>query len=519
LVLYRALATVGGLTLVSRILGFVRDILIAAVLGAGAVADAFFVAFRFPNMFRRLFAEGAFDSAFVPLFAKRLHGDGEVAARSFAEQALALLTAALVVFTILAEIFMPWLMYLLAPGFAADPDKFDLAVLLTRIALPYLLFMSLVALYTGMLNAHGRFAAAALVPSLLNVVLILVLLGIILSGNVGLDQAGVALALGIAAGGILQIAAVMGAAWRAGIRLAPRMPKLSPEMRRLLALLAPGIVAGGVAQLNIVVSTVIASLQDRAVSWIYYAERIYQLPFGMVGVAIGIVLLPTLVRALRASDREAAIASENRSLELALLLSLPAALALFLASDPIIRVLFERGAFTAVDTRATSQILSAFALGVPAFVMAKVFQPGFFAREDTRTPMLFAVASVLVNVACSLLLFIVMGAVGIALAASIAGWTNLVLLVREQKRRGLFEIDALFRRRFPAILGATAIMGLAVWALLVWLGPYFSPANGIIIQFAALSALVGGGLLVYGAGAQLLGAVDLRALPKLFTRA
>ena len=298
--LYRAFATVGAMTIWSRVLGFIRDVMIAAVLGAGPVADAFFVAFRVPNLFRRLFAEGAFDAAFVPLFAKRFHGDGgEAAARAFAEQALAGLTLILVVFTLLGEFIMPWLMLLLAPGFAADPPKLALAVLLARIALPFLLCMSLVALYSGVLNALGRFAVAAFAPSLLNVVLIAVLVALIAIGDVEQSTAAVALAWGIAASGVLQVIVVAVAAAKSKMRLSFRLPRFDADMRRLLVLAAPALIAGGMNQLTVILNTIIASLQDRVVSWFYYADRLFQLPLGVIGVAVGVVLLPELSRRLR----------------------------------------------------------------------------------------------------------------------------------------------------------------------------------------------------------------------------
>jgi len=512
--LYRGFATVGGMTVVSRVLGLVRDVLIAAVLGASSVTDAFFVGFRVPNMFRRIFAEGAFNAAFIPLFTKRLHAEGPEAARDFAAQALAGLTLVLVAFTILAEIAMPWLMLLLAPGFADDPDKFRLAVLLARIALPYLVFMSWVALYTGLLNALGRFAIAAFAPSLLNVVLIVVLLGIVATGTGEQTIAGVALAWGVAVSGLLQVAIVAYAAARAGLTLKLERPKLNADMKRLVMLAVPGLIAGGTAQITIVISTVIASLQDRVVSWLYYADRIFQLPLGLVGVAVGVVLLPDLSRKLRAGDTQAVIASENRALEFALLLTLPATVALFIASGPIMRVLFERGAFTTVDARATAEMLSALALGLPAYVLIKVLHPSFFAREDTKTPMIFAGIAMAANAALCFVLFVILGAVGIAVATSLSGWINVALLVTELKRRGEFALDAAFRRAFVGILVATIAMGAVIWGLSAALVPWFAPERGIVVQAAALIALVAGGLLTYlvvGTGA---GALKPRTLLK-----
>jgi len=512
--LYRGFATVGGMTVISRVLGFVRDVLIAAVLGATSITDAFFVGFRVPNMFRRIFAEGAFNAAFIPLFSKRLDADGPESARDFASLALAGLTLVLVVFTVLAEIAMPWLMLLLAPGFADDPDKFHLAVLLARIALPYLVFMSWVALYTGLLNALGRFAAAAFAPSLLNVVLIAVLLGLIATGTGEQPIAGVALAWGVAVSGLLQVAIVAFAAARAGLRLKLERPRWTPEMKRLVNLAVPGLIAGGMAQITIVISTIIASLQDRVVSWLYYADRIFQLPLGMVGVAVGVVLLPDLSRKLRAGDTKAVIASENRALEFALLLTLPAAVALFVAAGPIMRVLFERGAFTTVDARATADMLAALALGLPAYVLIKVLHPSFFAREDTKTPMIYAGIAMAANAALCFVLFVVLGAVGIAIATALSGWINVTLLVTELKRRGEFALDAAFRRSFVGIVLASVVMGAVVWWLASGLNPWFAPERGLLVQVPALIVLIAAGLLTYLAVGTLAGALKPRTLLK-----
>jgi putative peptidoglycan lipid II flippase len=510
--LYRGVATVGAMTALSRVLGFARDVLIAAVLGTSYVADAFFVAFRVPNMFRRLFAEGAFDAAFIPLFAKHLHAEGAEAARAFASRTLSGLTVLLVGFTLLAEIAMPWLMLLLAPGFAGDPAKFDLAVLLSRIALPYLVCMSLVALYTGILNAYGRFAAAAFAPTLLNVVLIAVLLAFVASGGERQSAAGMALAWGITVSGVLQVLVVLFAAIRSGMRVPWTRPRFGPDMRRLVKLATPGILAGGMAQLTLVISTVIATLQDRVVSWLYYAERLFQLPLGIIGVAIGVVLLPALSHKLRTGDHAAVLASENRALEFALLLTMPAATALFIAAAPIIRVLFERGAFTPEDSAATAAMLAAFALGLPAYVLIKVLHPSFFAREDTKTPMLFAGISMAANIALSLALFFTVGATGIAAAAALSGWINVALLALALRRREGLMPDRTFRRRLGGILAASAIMGAVVFALVAALDPWFAPDSGFLAQAGALAILVGAGLLTYLAAAQLFGAAHFREL-------
>jgi len=510
--LYRSFATVGVFTMMSRVLGFARDVLIAAVLGTGWVADAFFVAFRFPNLFRRLFAEGAFNSAFVPLFAKRLEGEGESAARKFAEEAMSVLLFALLIFTAVAEIAMPWLMYVIAPGFADDPEKFDLATLLTRIAFPYLLCMSMVALLSGVLNALGRFAMAAAAPIILNIVLIGVMIAALALGLGDEPASGIILAWGVSVAGVLQLLALALSARNMGMTLKLRRPRVTPGVRRLITLGIPGIIAGGITQFNILIGTIIASMQESAVSFLYYADRIYQLPLGVVGIAIGVVLLPDLSRSLRSGDDAAVSASQNRSLEFALLLTLPASVALFVVPVPIVQVLFERGAFTADDTEATALALAAFAWGLPAFVLIKVFSPAFFAREDTKTPMYYAGAGLVVNVAVSLALFPVLGHVGIAIATTISGWVNALLLLGTLYRRGFFETDAALRRRGPKILLSSIIMGAALVGAQTAMTGMFAPVNGLSMQFAALAALVIGGVFIFGLAAQITGAASIPRL-------
>jgi putative peptidoglycan lipid II flippase len=312
----------------------------------------------------------------------------------------------------------------------------------------------------------------------------------------------------------LQVLVVGVAAARIGMRLPWQRPQLNPEMRRLAALAVPGVLAGGVAQLTMIISTVIATLQDRVVSWLYYADRLFQLPLGVIGVAIGVVLLPALSHKLRSGDHASVLASENRALEFALLLTMPAAIALYLAAEPIMRVLFERGAFTAVDTKATASMLAALALGLPAYVLIKVLQPSFFAREDTRTPMLYTGISLAANVLLSLMLLLSIGATGLAVAATLAGWINVALLATELVRREGFALDRIFRRRFAGILAASATMGAVLVVLISFLRPGFAPESGLIVQAASLLALVGGGLLTYLGAAHLFGAASFSDLIK-----
>jgi len=512
--LYRGFATVGGMNAVSSVLGFVRDVLIAAVLGASSVTDAFFVAFRVPNMFRRIFSEGAFSTAFIPLFTKRLYAGGERDALRFAADAFSALTVVMVAIVVLAEIAMPWLMLVLAPGFAEDPGKFQFAVLLTRIALPYLVFMSWVALYIGLLNAHGRFAIAALVPGLLNVGLIAVLLGLITMDSTDQEMAALSLVSAVTITGLLQFAIVAFAAWWAGLRLALRASRFTPEMKRLLHLAGPGMIAGGMMQITMFTATIFASLEERVISWLYYADRIFQLPIALIGVAVGVVLLPDLSHKLRAGDKDAVIASENHALEFSLMLALPAAVALFVASGPIVQVLFERGAFNAEDARVSAQLLSALAFGMPAFVLIKVLSPSFFAREDTKTPMVYALAAIASNVVLCFVLLSVLGGVGIAIATALAGWINVALLGAGLRARGEFALDRGCRRALFGIIAASVAMGLMLWGLAYLLRPYFDPAQGPLVQVGALALLIAGGLATYFVCGALAGAMKPRALLK-----
>lgn len=319
--LYRAFATVGGLTLVSRVLGFMRDILLAAILGTGPVAEAFVVAFRFPNLFRRWFGEGAFNAAFIPLFAKKLEGEGRDAARAFAEQAMSGLTFILLLLSAACMIAMPWLMYVLAPGFADTPEKFDLAVLMSRIAFPYLLCMSLVALMSGVLNTLGKFVESSMISVVLNLTLIAAMLIALTLGYRNDRGAGLVMAWGIFAAGILQLGLLADGVRRNGLVPKLRRPRYNDDMRRLVTLGVPGIIAGGATQINIVIGGMIASWQDGAVSYLYYADRLYELPLAIVGIAIGVVLLPEVSRSLRAGDHAGVMDSQNRSLEFAMLLT------------------------------------------------------------------------------------------------------------------------------------------------------------------------------------------------------
>ena len=511
--LLRSIATVGGYTLISRFLGFARDILIAAILGAGPIADAFFVAFKLANFFRRLFAEGAFSAAFVPLFSGRLASEGLVAAQIFATSVLSVMVAFLFVFITLLQIAMPILMYGFAPGFADDPDKFQLAIDLTRITVPYLLFISLVSLLGGVLNSLGRFAATAATPIIMNIVLI----GALLGATPFLPTAGHALAWGIAVAGAVQLVWLIIACHRAGIALPLLRPRLSPGVRRVLRLMLPGAVGEGVVQINLLIDIVIASLLPTgAISYLYYADRVNQLPLGVVGIAIGTALLPLLSRQLREGALEDARNSMNRGMEMALLLTVPAAAALLVIAGPIITVLFERGEFSAATATATAQALMAYAIGLPAYVLIKVLGPGFFAREDTITPAKIAIVCVAVNVILNLTLIHYLAHVGIALATAISAWLNAFLLASILHKRGHHRFDDRLRSRIVRILFASAAMAAGLWLALVAIGSAFEAA--IPTRISAIAALVFGGLGLYAVLAIMTGAVALSDLKRLLSR-
>jgi putative peptidoglycan lipid II flippase len=489
--LIRSVATLGSYTMISRVLGFVREILTADFLGASAVSDAFFVALRLPNMFRSLFAEGAFSIAFVPIFAGKVATDGPAQAKRFAEDALAILLVALLLFLLFGEICAPWILDVIAPGFRSDPAKFSLALDLTRIMFPYLVFISLVALQGGILNSLERFAAAAVTPVLLNIFLIAALISV-------RPLTGEALAWAVTGAGVAQFLWLMASCARAGMPLSLPMPRLTPELRRLLRIMVPGVFGAGVTQINLLVSTAIASLLPTgSVSFLNYADRLNQLPLAVIGIAVGTAILPALSRQVRMGDAAGANVTQNRGLELALLLTLPAAIALAVGALPILQVLFEHGRFSAADARLTAPALAAYAAGLPAFVLIKVMAPGFFARHDTRTPVLIGAVTVAINIALTIGLGLGTGLahVGVAMATSIAGWVNAVGLCWLLIRRGHFALDPGARRRLPRLFAAAIGTG----AILVALESVLSAAlaGALRTQILALAVLVGGGILVF----------------------
>jgi putative peptidoglycan lipid II flippase len=502
----RGILTVGGWTMASRVLGFARDVLIAALLGAGPVADAFFVANRLPNLFRRLFGEGAFNAAFVPAFSGMLASDGHDAAQNFAEQAASVMAFWLIGLTILAEAFMPYLMAVLAPGFETIPAKFELAVTLSRITFPYMPLICLTALLSGVLNGLDRFAAAAAAPVIYNLTSIAFMLGLL---HV-LPTAGHALAYGVSVSGVFQLALVAWAVRRAGFTLHVPRPRLTPEMRLLLRRMLPGLLGAGVTQLNLSVDVIIGSLlPPGTVSVLYYADRINQLPLGTIGAAVGTALLPTLSRQVAGKTPEEAIGTLNRAIEYALVLMLPAALALGVARQPIISVLFGHGAFDATAVHKSAQALAAYSFGLPAFVLVKVVIAGFFARGDTSMPVKIGMASVGLNLGLNLLFMVPLQHIGPALASSIAAWANVLALAWVLHKRRQFVADALLIRRTTRIAAASVAMAAVVYGLRATAFAALA-GQGNMARAAGLAIVVGGGMVAYGVAGQVLGAFDVR---------
>lgn len=479
---------VGSWTLVSRGAGFARDVMIAAFLGAGPVAEAFLIAFSLPNMFRRFFAEGAFNMAFVPMFAKKLEGGDDP--KGFARDAFSGMTWLLLVFSVLGTLAMPWLVWAMAAGFVGD-ERFDLAVLFGRIGFSYILFISLVALLSGVLNAFGRFTEASFVPVLMNLMFIAAML---LADRFGWDM-GLTLAWTVPLTGIAQLAFTWWAASRVGFRLVPGRPRLTPDMKRLAVIAAPAMLAGGVVQVNLLVGRQVASFTEGAVAWLSYADRLYQLPLGVVGIAIGTVLLPDLSRRLRAGDATGGRNSLNRATEFALALTLPSALALVVIALPLIGVLFGRGEFGPDDVANTALVLAIYGLGLPAFVLQKTLQPLYYAREDTRRPFVYALVAMLVNAAIAIGLLPLIGFAAAALATTISGWFMLLQLWLGTRTMGPeARADDRLRTRVWRIALSTAVMGGVLWAGQLALGPALGLPGW---RYMALAALVGMGIVTY----------------------
>ena len=514
--LLKSTMTIGFFTLLSRITGFARDVLMANLVGASWVSDAFFVAFKLPNFFRRLFAEGAFNAAFIPSFSAILTEQGREAAIKFAGEVMSVLLLILLILNAIFIIFMPWITPLFAPGFTDTPEKFDLTVALSQITFPYILFISLVSLLGGILNSMGKFAAPAAAPILLNVCMIGGMLW--LTGLFGNPEHAPAYALSYAVfiAGVAQLAWLVYICLRFEMMPAIYSPRLTRQVKTMLLLMAPAALGSGVQQLNLLIDVVIASHIPDAVSYLYYADRITELPIGMIGVAVGTVLLPMMSKQIRAGNLEQARSSMNRALELVLLFGLPATAALLVIAKPVIQVLYQHGAFTPEDMIATKNALIAFTVGLPAFLAVKIFAPGFYANHDTKTPFKIAMICVAVNLFFNLTLIHHFAHVGMAMATTIAGWVNVAMMAVILHRRGIFMPDAMLRARLIKMLVASIIMAFG----LVLVGGYFTAMydQGMLMKILALTSVIAIGTGVYGAAVLVLKAYDMRTATALLRR-
>jgi len=507
--LFKNFFTVSYLTFTSRIFGFIRDVLIAGILGASFVADAFFVAFKLPNLFRRLFAEGAFNAAFIPILSSEIKRAGKGAAIKFSSRVASILFWFLLALVLIFEIFMPFFMHFLAPGFVEDSEKFDLAVKFTRITFPYILFISLVSLQAGLLNTFNHFAAGAATPILLNLSLIFFL-------TVLFDyfpNAGYALSWGVAVAGIIQFLWMSSALNLKNLNLEFFTPKLTVATKKLLKLFMPAALGAGVYQINLLVDIILAStLSTGSISYLYFADRVSQLPIGVIGVALGTALLPLLSRHLKERKYSQALRSQNQAIEISLLFSFPASVALIILAEFIVITLFQRGAFTALESQQTASALIAFSIGLPAYVLIKVLAPGFFAREDIKTPVRIAIVAMVLNLILNLILMIPLAHVGLALATAISSWVNALALFYLLKIRGYFKIDKLIKSRILKIIFSTLALAVFLIFSVCYLDSFTT--FSLSLKILSMCMIIFTGLLIYFFIIHLLGAAKINIIWK-----
>jgi putative peptidoglycan lipid II flippase len=509
--IWKAVGTIGGLTMVSRVAGFAREMLMSRIMGASAAADAFFVAFRLPNTFRRLFGEGAFSAGFVPLFSQRYHGEaGEEEARKFSEEVLAVFLPTLVLFTLAFEIIMPLFVAAIS-GYSGE--KLALATFLTRITFPYLLLISLVSLFSGILNSLARFTAAAFAPALLNLAMLAAMLLVPEGGAV----TATALAIGVTIGGVIQLALLIVACRRANIALKLRRPRMTPGVRQFVRVVIPATLGAGVYQISAFIDTFfLTRIGTGAMSWFNYADRLNQLPLGVIGAALGTAILPQVSRHVGAGEPGKAARIQGEAAELAMLLCLPAALALCVASGPLIGALFQGGEFKAEDVRITALVLSIIVLGLPAYVLVKVLTPGFYSRQDTATPVKTAAFVLIANVVLNFVLIPPFGIAGLAAAIAVASWLNCVILYVILHRRGHFRVEAWLASRVARQLVAAAAMVAVLLAVRVVMADWFTGSVGK--RMIGVMVIVGAGLGVYFPLVWVLGGVDKQAFKSLLRR-
>jgi len=509
--LFKATGTIGGLTLVSRIAGFAREMLMSRVMGASWQADAFFVAFRLPNTFRRLFGEGAFSAGFVPLYAQRLQGqNGETEAKNFSEEILAVFVPTLILFTIVFEIIMGPFVFLIS-GYHGE--KLALASFLTRITFPYLLLISLVSLFSGILNSIARFTAAAFAPALLNLAMLTALIVVPVGGT----TTAVALSAAVTAGGVLQLFLLLGACKRAGIVLKLRKPRMTPGVRQFVRVVIPATLGAGVYQISAFIDTFfLARIGTGSLSYFNYADRLNQLPLGVIGAALGTAILPQVSKHVGANEPDKAAHVQSQAAELAMLLCLPAALALAVSAGPLVSALFQGGRFTPEDAHLTAVTLSIVVLGLPAYVLVKVLTPGFYSRQDTATPVKIACIVLVATVVLNFLLIPPFGIAGLASAIAICSWLNCLMLYVILHRRGHFRIPRWLASRVARQMIACLGMAAALYAIKLVVGDWFSASPGK--RLIGVMALVGGGMAVYFPLVWILGGTDREELKALFKR-
>lgn len=510
----RSIATFGGFTMISRITGFVRDTLIAYFLGAGNISDAFLVSFKLPNLFRSLFAEGAFTSAFVPLFSSKLVASGKDESIRFAAKAISLLTALLIIFIILFEIGMPLIVKILAPGFISDPQKITLTISLCRITFPFLLFISIVSFQAGILNSFDRFAAPASTPIILN-------LGIIIAGIFSVNFLSMpvyGMAWGITLSGIIEVLWLKYFLNKEDIRIKPYLEIHrifhDEEIRTLFKRIAPGVVGAGIYQINMVVDMILVSLVSAgAVSWLYYANRLQQLPLGVIGAAISVALLPLLSKKLKAGDKKDAADTQDKAVIYGLIMSLPAAVIFICLADSLVELLFEHGRFTTSDTAKTALALKAYAAGLPCYVMVKALMPNFFARGDTVTPVKYSAIVFIANFIMNILLMKPLGHIGIAIATSIAAFVSLYQYLHGLKKRGYWEMSKDLKLKIFDIFICTAVTGI-VLLLVQSIVNYYLPVKHIGYLVLKLSVIGTIGLATFLIIAKIKNVIDIISITK-----
>lgn len=509
--LLRSLTAVGGFTLGSRVFGFFRDVLTASLLGTGAAADAFVVALKLPSLLRRLLAEGAFNAAFIPMYAGLLTREGKDKANSFAEEVLSVFVICLMVIVVLAELTMSWLVPMFVPGFAATPERMELTITYSRITFPFIFFISLTALYSGILNSFEKFAAAAASPMAGNIFVI----GFVMALSVVITDSGVLLAGAITGCGVVQLLWVLVPSIRNGTGLRILRPRMTPRVSRLLKRMAPVALGSGVHQFNVLIGTLIASiLPVGGISYLYYAERLNQLPLSVIGTAMSTVLLPLLAKAIRSGRHEEARQMQYQGIELSMLFTVPAMIGLVILAEPLVKVLYERGAFDAHAAQQTAYALMAYSLGLPAYVLTKIFDTSFYAQEDTVTPLKVAGVSVAADIILSVALIGSFNHIGIALATAASAWLNVLILGYLLNKRGFLNVtERLNRFSLGLILSTASTAGVLL---------FFKPkvmymiGQGDVEKLLAIAFLVGAGLLTYGITARMLGIVNFKDLKNQF---